>query len=111
MKVYKQDAQQKCNIFNGTDKLFFPPFQKRRDIIWAYSHDACKSYPLRYAYMKTVRGAKTAWKTLDLKDQLVYIRIKRSAVYKQEHRTTCVQNLGCLKFDIFSECVTALLLV
>lgn len=70
LKVFKDD--QKCNVINGTDKLFYPPFQKKRDIIWAYSDDACKSFPLRYQYTKWLRGAKTAWKSVHMADPLVY---------------------------------------
>lgn len=69
MTVYKED--EKCNIINGTDKLFYPPFQKKNDITWVYSNDACKCYPLRYAYKKSVRGARTTWKALDMADPLV----------------------------------------
>lgn len=69
MTVYKKDD--KCNVINGTDKLFFPPFQRKEDIIWVYSHDACKSFPLRYSYMEKLRRMKTAWKTLYLSDPLV----------------------------------------
>lgn len=69
MKVYKQDD--KCNVINGTDKLFFPPFQTKDDITWVYSDDACKSFPLRYKNMETLRGTKTAWKSLYLSDPLV----------------------------------------
>lgn len=69
LKAFKK--LESCNIINGTDKLFYAPFQKKDDIVWVFSDDACKSFPLRYSHMETVRGAKTAWKTLDLKDPLV----------------------------------------
>ncbi len=69
MGIYKQN--QRCDVINGTDKLFFPPFQNHGDVIQTYSHDACKNFPLRYEYMKSIRGAKTAWKSLDMKDPLV----------------------------------------
>lgn len=69
LKLFKHD--ERCNVINGTDKLFYPPFQKKNDIIWVYSKDACRSFPLRYNSTKTVRGAKTAWKALNLADPLV----------------------------------------
>lgn len=71
LKVFKEDP--KCNIINGTDKIFYPPLQKKLDIIWVYSHDACKSFPLRYQYKKTMRGASTAWKSINMSDPLVGI--------------------------------------
>ncbi len=77
MNYYKED--QRCNVIDGTDKLFFPPFQTNNDVIQTYSHDACKMFPLRYAYATSTRGAKTTWKSLDMKDPLVlFIRIIRN---------------------------------
>lgn len=69
LTIYKDEEQ--CNVINGTDKLFYPPLQRRTDIIWVYGAGACKSFPLRYQYMKTMRGTKTAYKGLSLLDPLV----------------------------------------
>lgn len=73
INIFKHDD--KCNVINGTDKLYYPPFQKKDDLIWVYSDDACKSFPLRYKYMERVRGAKTAWKNLDIMDRLVNLKV------------------------------------
>ncbi len=35
LTVYKQD--EKCNVINGTDMMFFPPFQRRDEILWGFS--------------------------------------------------------------------------
>lgn len=67
--IYKQ--HEKCNVINGTDKTFFPPFQHKRDTIWVYSHDACISFPLVYDETAFLRGARTAFKNLYPSDPLV----------------------------------------
>lgn len=67
--IYKHDA--KCNVVNGTDKMFFPPFQTKRETIWVYSHDACISFPLVYSNTEFLKGAHTAFKALYLSDPLV----------------------------------------
>lgn len=74
MKLYRRD--EKCIQINGTDETvgtvhFYHPFQKKSEVIYAYSHEACKSFPLRYEHMERVRGVKTAWKNLDLGDVMV----------------------------------------
>ncbi|KAJ6635489.1 Sensory neuron membrane protein 1 [Pseudolycoriella hygida] len=66
LNVFKHDD--KCNVINGTDKLFYPPFQKKNDVVWVYSDDACKSFPLRFQYEQSVRGMRTAWKSLNISD-------------------------------------------
>lgn len=57
LNVYKQD--EKCNVINGINYL------------WGYSDAACKSFPLRYKYRKTVLGVRTAYKYMHLSDPLV----------------------------------------
>lgn len=74
LKLFKQD--QSCNVINGTDKLYYPPFMNKSDVMWVYSHDACKSFPLRYGYMTSIRGAKAAWKGLNNADPLVDLNEK-----------------------------------
>lgn len=69
LNVYKQE--EKCNVINGTDMMFFPPFQRKDDIIWGFAPAACKSFPLRFKYKKTVRGVKTSYKYLHFSDPLV----------------------------------------
>lgn len=76
--IYKQ--HEKCNVINGTDKTFFPPFQKKRDTIWVYSHDACISFPLVYAESTFLKGAWTAFKKLYLSDPLVRIHFSAESV-------------------------------
>lgn len=69
LKVYKQNK--KCNVINGTDFMYFPPFQRKEHILWGYSDAACKSFPLRYKYKKTVLGVRTTYKYMHLSDPLV----------------------------------------
>lgn len=69
LNVFKED--EKCNLYNGTDKSLFEPFQRKDKIIWAYAHDACKSFPLRFKYRKTIRHIKTAFKSAYFTDPLV----------------------------------------
>lgn len=70
--IYKQ--HEKCNVINGTDKTFFPPFQRKQQTIWVYSHDGCISFPLVYSETAMLRGARTAFKNLYLSDPLVRFR-------------------------------------
>ncbi|XP_063706224.1 sensory neuron membrane protein 1-like [Culicoides brevitarsis] len=67
--IYKHDS--KCNVINGTDKTFFPPFQRKRETIWVYSHDACISFPMVYSHSQFLKGAHTAFKSLYLSDPLM----------------------------------------
>lgn len=69
LSVYKLNY--KCNLINGTDKMFFPPFQQKSDILWIHAESACKSFPLRFKKMKKKRGVNTAYKFVDLADPLV----------------------------------------
>ncbi|KAJ6644521.1 Sensory neuron membrane protein 1 [Pseudolycoriella hygida] len=69
LKVYKDNV--KCNLINGTDKMFFPPFQQKQDILWVHAENACKSFPLRFKYMKRKRTISTAYKFVDLSDPLL----------------------------------------
>ncbi len=69
LKVYKDDNR--CNLINGTDKMYFAPFQQKNDILWIHDEGTCKSYPIRLKKMKTVRGVKTAYKIFDPTDPLV----------------------------------------
>lgn len=69
LKVYKHE--EKCNVINGTDSMYFPPFQRKNEILWLYADAACKSFPLRFRYMKMVRGARTAYKYIHFSDALV----------------------------------------
>lgn len=74
LKVYKED--ERCNIINGTDTMYFPPFQRRDEVLWGFSDAACKSFPLRYKYKKTVLGVKTSYKYMHLSDPLVSRHLK-----------------------------------
>lgn len=69
LKIYKQD--EKCNVINGTDMMYFPPFQRQDEILWVFSESACKSFPLRFKHKETVRGVKTAYKNMFISDPLV----------------------------------------
>lgn len=69
LKVYKHDNR--CNIINGTDKMYFAPFQQKSDILWIHDESACKSFPLRFKKMKRIRGVKAAYKYFDITDPLV----------------------------------------
>lgn len=69
LSVYKDNF--KCNLINGTDKMFFPPFQQKNDVLWIHSEPACKSFPLRFKKMKRKRTINTAYKYVDLNDPLV----------------------------------------
>nr|QGW45471.1 sensory neuron membrane protein 1e [Bradysia odoriphaga] len=69
LSVYKQNY--KCNLINGTDKMFFPPFQEKSDVLWIHAESACKSFPLRFKKMKRKRGITTAYKFVDLADPLL----------------------------------------
>lgn len=73
LKIYKENEE--CNVINGTDAMYFPPFQRRDEVIWAFSDSACKSFPLRYKYKTIVRGIRTHYKYLYLSDQLVGLGI------------------------------------
>lgn len=69
LNVFKDDPR--CNVFNGTDKTIFPPLQEKNEIVWTYSNDACKSFPLRFRYKKTLRNIRTAFKNALFTDPLV----------------------------------------
>ncbi|KAJ6644435.1 Sensory neuron membrane protein 1 [Pseudolycoriella hygida] len=69
LNVYKDNY--KCNLINGTDKMFFPPFQEKKDVLWIHAENACKSVPLRFKYMKRKRTVNTAYKFVDLSDPLL----------------------------------------
>lgn len=69
LKLYEED--ERCNVINGTDTMYFPPFQLKDEILLVFSSAACKSFPLRYKYMKRVSGVKTAYKFMDFTDPLV----------------------------------------
>lgn len=71
LSVYKESNNYKCNLINGTDKMFFPPFQQKSDVLWIHAESACKSFPLRFKKMKRKRTINTAYKTVDLSDPLV----------------------------------------
>lgn len=74
LNVYKK--LEKCNVINGTDMMFFPPFQHRDDILWGFAPAVCKSFALRFKHRKTVRGVKTSYKYLDFFDPLVMFGLK-----------------------------------
>lgn len=71
LNIFKED--ERCNVFNGTDKTLFPPIQKKHDTVWTYSNDACKSFPLRFKYMKKLFHINTAFKSALFTDPLVKI--------------------------------------
>lgn len=66
---------EKCNAINGTDSMYFPPFQRKDDVLWTYSPSACKSFPIFYKYKKTVRGVRTAYKALRFSDPMVSLQL------------------------------------
>lgn len=68
LKVHEDE---KCNIINGTDAMYLPPFQRKDELLWAFSNDACKSLPLRYKHKKTVHGVRTAYKSMYASDPMV----------------------------------------
>lgn len=72
LKVYENE---KCNIINGTDAVYLPPFQRKDENLWAFSNDACKSLPLRYSHKKTVHSIRTAYKSMDFSDPLVNLQM------------------------------------
>ncbi|XP_063708641.1 sensory neuron membrane protein 1-like [Culicoides brevitarsis] len=45
-----------CNELRGTDALFFPPFLKRDDTIWAFSAQSCRSFGFRYKEDSSYKG-------------------------------------------------------
>lgn len=45
-----------CNELKGTDALFFPPFLKRDDTIWAFSAQVCRSFGFRYKEDTSYKG-------------------------------------------------------
>lgn len=69
LNIFKED--ERCNVFNGTDKTIFPPVQKKKSVVWTYSNDACRSFPLRFKYMKKHRHLKLAYKSALFNDPLV----------------------------------------
>lgn len=71
LNVFKED--ERCNVFNGTEKTLFPPMQKKHEVVWTYSNDACKSFPLRFKYMTKLRHINTAYKSALFTDPLVKI--------------------------------------
>lgn len=73
LKVYKDQKQNRCNVVNGTDKMYFAPFQQKNDILWIHDISSCKSFPLRLKKMKRVHGVKAAYKFYNPMDPLVSI--------------------------------------
>lgn len=69
LKVYKEHSS--CNVINGTDGMYLPPFQHKKEILWSYSDTICKSLPLRRKYEKRVYGIMTTYKYLPFSDPLV----------------------------------------
>lgn len=69
LNVYKH--LDSCNVINGTDKIYFFPFQKKKDVVFVFSEDVSKSIPMRYTYKKWHRGVQTNWLAVRLPDPLV----------------------------------------
>ncbi|KAJ6635490.1 Sensory neuron membrane protein 1 [Pseudolycoriella hygida] len=69
LNVFKDKDE--CNVINGTDATYFPPFQQREQTLWGFSDRSCKSFPLRHKKMKRkFFGVKTAHKILNFSDPL-----------------------------------------
>lgn len=65
MTTYEDD---KCNQFNGTDGLIFPPFLKDTELIWAFEHNLCRSFALKYESKSSYNDIDTSRFVLDLPD-------------------------------------------
>lgn len=47
---------EECNELKGTDALFFPPFLKQENTIWAFSSQSCRSFGFRYKEDSSYKG-------------------------------------------------------
>lgn len=54
----------KCNVINGTDELFFGPFMEQDDVEYAYEFQACTSFSFHYKELTNIKGHKAVRKTM-----------------------------------------------
>lgn len=65
LDTYDNDT---CNQFNGTDGLIFPPFLKDTDEVWAFEHNLCKSFAVKFQSKSVYEDIQTSRFALDIPD-------------------------------------------
>lgn len=73
LDTYDNDT---CNQFNGTDGLIFPPFLKDSDEIWAFEHNLCKSFAVKFQSKSEYEDVQTSRFALDIPDVKVCLVVK-----------------------------------
>lgn len=68
MDIYDGDE---CNKYVGTDSTIFPPFLTKKDQLWAWSPDICRSLGAFYAGKSKYAGLPMSFFKMDFGDAKV----------------------------------------